>query len=105
MLNFFLIFLSILFLFAIFSRHILRWAFQLLGRKLQKQFEEAQQEAQKQADSGNAGWAPNAEQHDKGEVTVHIPPKQPRRRKQFTGGEYVDFEEVRPSQEKGYGTE
>ena len=100
MAEFLLVFIFTLFLLYNFRRQIIRWVFGLIGRKLQKQFEEAQKQTQGQAEGGEAygeffGQAESTRQSQSvGEIHVHIPPKQPRKRGTFKGGEYVDYEEV-----------
>ncbi|GEM_PF-6532411 len=97
--KFFIIFGLLLFLLYKFSGQIMRFLFRKAGQKLEKEMRKKAEEAVKNAQTQHTQNAQTTSQNVRTEtgenVTVSYV-KEPKRhaKKDFTDGDYVDFEEV-----------
>lgn len=91
MLKFILISIIVIYVMAKLSKYLMRWAFILAGKKLQKEMEK-----QAAAQGAYGGHTTDTSYEEVNEMKIYIPREQGKNTpKNFPGGDYVDFEEVK----------
>ena len=91
MLKFILISIIVIYVIAKVSKYLMRWAFILAGKKLQKEMEK------QAAAQGAYAHTADTSYEEVNDMKIYVPRKERGKNmpRNFPGGDYVDFEEVK----------